>query len=236
MSRDEFVQQFEGGTLKIGLDTTIAEEGAAGAAAASESVATEIGLAGETGAGALESALALAGVSAGGAINGSLVDNITSASQTAAQALQEALSAAGSAAAAGIQAALRGLQLPSLSIGAQTTQQMSGGGRKKHASAMAHGEILQGLTPFGVDSFGTVHYGEAGPEAVVGVNSLDDMIQRSVQNAIAAVLSKMDELRAGQNRGGMQVVLDSGALVGAIAPAMDERLYDIAAWRGGGRA
>lgn len=234
---DEFVQQFDGGTLKIGLDTTIAEESAAGAAAAGESVAAEIGLAGETGAGELESALALAGVSAGGAINGSLVDNITSAAQTAAQALQEALSAAGSAAAAGIQAALRGLQLPSLSIGVQTTQQTPGVGRKKHASAMTHGEILQGLTPFGVDSRGTVHYGgEAGPEAVVGVNSLDGMIQRSVQKAIAGVLSKMDELRAGQNQSGMQVVLDSGALVGAIAPAMDERLYDIAAWRGGGRA
>lgn len=234
---DEFVQQFQGGTLKIGLDTTIAEEGAAGAAMAGDSVSTEISNAGTTGGSFLHDALTKAGISAGGAINTTLVAEISSAAQTAAQALQEALSAAGSAAAAGIQAALRGLQLPSLSIGAQTTQQMPGVGRKKHASAMAHGEILQGLTPFGVDSFGTVHYGgEAGPEAVVGVNSLDGMIQRSVQRAIAGVLSKMDELRAGQNQGGMQVVLDSGALVGGIKREMDRQMGSMATWRGGGRA
>lgn len=92
-----------------------------------------------------------------------------------------------------------------------------------HASAMQNGEILRGMTPFGVDSKGRVHYGgEAGAEAVVGVSSLRQMVFDSAASAIRGLK--------------LQVVLDSGVLVGEIAPAMNEELNDIATWAGGGRA
>lgn len=98
-----------------------------------------------------------------------------------------------------------------------------GGGRVKHASAMENGEILRGITPFGFDQAGNVHYGgEAGAEAVVGVNSLRDMVHEAARNAIGGLH--------------LQVVLDSGVLVGEIAPAMDEQLNDLATWKEGGRA
>lgn len=96
----------------------------------------------------------------------------------------------------------------------------------KHASAMDSGEILNGLTPFGIDSNGVVHYGgEAGPEAVVGVNSLNEMIQRSVNAAMANVQPMRQPIN-------VQLLLDSGELLAAV----DVGLNDRANWRGGGRA
>lgn len=92
-----------------------------------------------------------------------------------------------------------------------------------HASAMRNGEILHGITPFGVDSHGTVHYGgEAGDEAIVGVSSLRGMIHQSVSSALGGLR--------------LQVVLDSGVLVGEIAGQMDSELNEIAGWKGGGHA
>lgn len=105
-----------------------------------------------------------------------------------------------------------------------------------HASAMSRGEILSGLTPFGVDGRGTVHYGgESGPEAVVGVNSLDRMIYGSVQGAMMEVVQRLDGIVKGQNRG-MKVVLDTGVLVGETVAEYDTAFEGLANRQRGGRA
>lgn len=110
------------------------------------------------------------------------------------------------------------------------------GNTRRHATAMSRGEILRGLTPFGMDANGTMHYGgEAGAEAVVGVNSLDQMIKESVRNAIGAVLGKMDQLIGGQNQGDLKIVMDSGAMVGQLVKGMDRQLGSTVRRRGGGR-
>lgn len=110
------------------------------------------------------------------------------------------------------------------------------GNTRRHATAMSRGEILRGLTPFGMDANGTMHYGgESGAEAVVGVNSLDHMIQESVRNAIGAVLGKMDQLIGGQNQGDVKIVMNNGALVGQMVKEMDRQLGSTARRRGGGR-
>lgn len=54
---------------------------------------------------------------------------------------------------------------------------------KWNASAMQTGRILKNATIFGMDNNGLLGGGEAGPEAIVGVNSLSTMIQRSVTSA-----------------------------------------------------
>ena len=105
-----------------------------------------------------------------------------------------------------------------------------------NSKAMSGGRILQGLTPFGIDGNGVVQYGgEAGAEAVVGVNSLDHMIQESVRSAIGAVLGKMDQIIGGQNQGDVKIVMDSGAMVGQLVKGMDRQLGSTVRRRGGGR-
>jgi phage-related protein len=54
---------------------------------------------------------------------------------------------------------------------------------KWNATAMQTGRILKNATIFGMDNNGLLGGGEAGPEAIVGVNSLSTMIQRSVTSA-----------------------------------------------------
>lgn len=104
------------------------------------------------------------------------------------------------------------------------------------AKAMFGGKILRGATVFGMDDNGPMIGGEAGPEAIVGVNSLDQMIQKSVSNAVSGILAKMDSLISGQGTGNIEIVLDTGELVGAIGGKMDAELGKIGDWKGGGRA
>lgn len=105
-----------------------------------------------------------------------------------------------------------------------------------HADAMSGGRILHGMTPFGIDSNGRMHYGgEAGAEAVVGVNSLDRMIRNSVRSAMADVLGKMDSIIARQGAG-TKIVLDTGVLVGETVSDYNDAFSDVANWKGGGRA
>lgn len=119
-----------------------------------------------------------------------------------------------------LQTALNELKLPNFTLTPTTL------GEVGHATAMDSGEILHGLTPFGIGSNGVVHFGgEAGPEAVVGVNSLNEMIQRSVNAAMANVQTVRQPIN-------VQLLLDSGELLAA----MDVGLNDRAEWRGGGRA
>lgn len=168
------------------------------------------------------------------AVGSATTESIDTGSASGSAAMVTNLSSGGSAAAASIgatiQNALNRLRLPAFNM------QITGGKTQKNARAMNTGRIFNRPTIFGYADGAYQMAGDAGPEAVIGVTSLRDMIKDAVGDQLGAIINGMGALRAGQNQGGMQVVLDSGALVGAIAPAMDERLYDIAAWRGGGRA
>lgn len=167
----------------------------------------------------------------------SISGEIDSGSATGAAAMGANITSEGESAAASLgaslQAALNNLHLPSFDVSGFTGA--SSGGGRRHASAMSRGEILNGLTPFGIDNNGTIHYGgEAGAEAVVGVHSLNDMIHEAVADALVGVLSRMDGLLAGQG-GSVQVVMDTGALVGATVREMDRQLGSMAKWKKGGR-
>ena len=105
-----------------------------------------------------------------------------------------------------------------------------------NATAMHGGRILRGATIFGRDQFGSdLIGGEAGPEALVGVNSLDQMIKQSVMSAMTGIFGRLDSLISGQGQN-IQIVLDSGVLVGELVGGMDSEMNRRAAWRGGGRA
>ena len=103
-----------------------------------------------------------------------------------------------------------------------------------YATAMHGGRILRGATVFGQDQFGQpLVGGEAGLEAVVGVNSLYQMIGEAVGRAMAGVIGQLNGTGRQPN---YQIVLDSGVLVGELVSPMDGALDRRAAWRGGGRA
>lgn len=103
-----------------------------------------------------------------------------------------------------------------------------------NATAMHGGRILRGATVFGQDQFGRpLVGGETGPEAVVGVNSLYQMIGEAVGRAMAGVIGQLNGTGRQPN---YQIVLDSGVLVGELVSPMDGALDRRAAWRGGGRA
>lgn len=176
-------------------------------------------------------------------ITGTVESGISQGGASGASAMGDSMETEGARAVSAIQNLLNGLRFPSFELyhdDGPTLKKPTLGfsfAKTLHASAMNHGEILRGLTPFGVDGNGTVHYGgEAGAEAVVGVNSLDSMIQKAVSNAMAGVLGKMDELRAGQNTGDIKIVMDTGKTVGALVNEMNHQLASVGKWRGGGRA
>lgn len=142
--------------------------------------------------------------------------------------MEESLNASGDRSAGHIattiQSGLNGLTLPDFSVRLYPRSHVV----VPHASAMSNGEILRGMTPFGLDRSGNIHYGgEVGAEAVVGVNSLDNMIQKSVKNAFSGFKNPVENQRIT-----VQLILDSGELLAAV----DVGLNDRANWRGGGRA
>ena len=112
----------------------------------------------------------------------------------------------------------------------------SSSGYKMNASSMSGGTILRGATMFGWDAQGRPQIGGGeGPEAVVGVNSLDRMIQNSVANAVSGIVSSLNTIAAGgRNQQPAQLVLDTGVLVAAIAPSLDSEMSRITNWRHGG--
>ena len=105
------------------------------------------------------------------------------------------------------------------------------------ARSMSGGTILRGATMFGWDSDGVPHIGGGeGAEAVVGVNSLDHMIRESVNGAVSGILNGLGGIAQGGQRQPVQLVLDTGVLVAAIAPSMNDEMSRIDTWRhGGGR-
>ena len=88
---------------------------------------------------------------------------------------------------------------------------------------------------FGWDAQGRPHIGGGeGAEAVVGVNSLDHMIRESVNGAVSGILNGLGGIAQGGQRQPVQLVLDTGVLVAAIAPSMNDEMSRIDTWRHGG--
>lgn len=107
-----------------------------------------------------------------------------------------------------------------------------------NARAMDTGYIFRHPTVFAYADNAFQVAGDVGAEAVVGVYSLDKMIQNSVNAAVgrtqAAMVGVLSEILDKMPKG--LLVLDTGALVGGIAPEMNNELERITAWSGGGRA
>lgn len=95
--------------------------------------------------------------------------------------------AAGESIRGDIQSALSGGSF-SINVKANVTGLPEGTtGTEKHARSMFGGSILRGATVFGLNSNGQpLVGGDAGPEAVVGVGSLDQMIHQSVGDAFGS--------------------------------------------------
>lgn len=104
-----------------------------------------------------------------------------------------------------------------------------------YAKAMDDGMILDSPTIFGYQNGKFLGGGEAGSETVVGTASLMDMIQKASANSNARseeILEKVLSLLATyfpqMATNTPQVVLDTGVLVGEIAPKVDQELGMIA--------
>lgn len=146
-----------------------------------------------------------------------------------------------------IQNAINGIQGKAVTVQINKTTYettVSKGARSKttsyspNARAMDTGYIFRHPTVFAYADNAFQVAGDVGPEAVVGVYSLDNMIQNSVNAAVgrtqAAMVGVLSEILDKMPKG--QLVLDTGALVGGIAPEMNDELERITAWSGGGRA
>lgn len=106
-----------------------------------------------------------------------------------------------------------------------------------HARSMFGGTILQGATMFGWDAQGRPQIGGGeGPEAVVGVNSLNEQIRGAVRDGLSGIVGAIAQAIGGRNEQPVYVVLDTGELVGAIGGKMDAELGKIGAWKSGGAA
>ncbi len=104
-----------------------------------------------------------------------------------------------------------------------------------YAKAMDDGMILDDPTIFGMKNGKFLGAGEAGSETVVGTNSLLGMINRAVKSETGALAGQMSRivdllqmffpqmLAMARN----DVVLDTGVLVGQLAPKMNVKLNDI---------
>lgn len=106
-----------------------------------------------------------------------------------------------------------------------------------NARSMYDGTILRGATMFGWDAHGRPQIGGGeGPEAVVGVNSLNEQIRGAVRDGLSGIVGAIAQAIGGRNEQPVYVVLDTGELVGAIGGKMDAELGKIGDWKGGGRA
>lgn len=146
---------------------------------------------------------------------------------------------AGAAIASDIQSSLSATSFI-INVAANVLGLPSGGGggdqTEHHAKSMYGGTILRGATLFGMNAKGQPMVGgEVGPEAIVGVNSLHSMIQSSVSNAMMAMADRLEGAFAAQPTPDLQVVLDTGALVGGITNKMNRALGATAARRSTGR-
>ena len=99
-----------------------------------------------------------------------------------------------------------------------------------YKKAMNKPMLLNDATIFGSDGNHLLGGGEAGPEVIMGLDALRDMAASpnnelaSVMNSVIAILNEYLPQLAN-----MSVLLDSGEMVGAMAPAMDAQLGVLAA-------
>ena len=139
-------------------------------------LSTAIGTAGETG-----------GTEAATNISTALGSTDTSALETA---LGTAGSGAGSKIVSAIQSALSGGSF-SINVNANVTGLPNNGTPEKHAKSMYGGTIMRGATMFGYNAAGQpLIGGDAGAEAIIGLQSLDQMIHQSVGDAFDNVSAK----------------------------------------------
>ncbi len=112
-----------------------------------------------------------------------------------------------------------------------------------YKKAMDGGMILNSPTIFGMKGNNLLGAGEAGSETIVGTQSLMEMIQRAVTVNDTSLVNAIDTwggkfmalfMEYFPQFANMQVVLNSGALVGAIAPDMDLQLGKMASHKGRG--
>lgn len=106
-----------------------------------------------------------------------------------------------------------------------------------NARSMFGGTILRGATLFGWDAQGIPQIGGGeGPEAVVGVGSLNQQIKEAVREGLSGIAENIAAAVQGGNQKPIYVVLDTGELVGAIGSKMDAELGRLGNWKSGGAA
>ena len=111
-----------------------------------------------------------------------------------------------------------------------------------YAKAMKDGMILNQPTIFGYNPMtgDFMGGGEAGSEAVIGVESLNDMIRRTVSDILSAKLDAIGDLLAQYLplllARKYQMALDYGVVAGEITPYVDEELQRMKKWKEGDRA
>lgn len=150
--------------------------------------------------------------------------------------LSASIGAAGAPAASTIVSAigskLRGASF-SINVKANVTGLPSGSTTpQRNAGAMNVGRIFNRPTAFAYANGRMQIAGDAGPEAVIGTNSLSRLIRDSVQSAMNSAAASQPKQAAQPN---YQIVLDSGVLVGELTPNINNELAFISSWRGGGR-
>lgn len=152
-------------------------------------------------------------------------------------ALESKISSVGLVAGGKIQAAIQ-TALASGTYSIDVTANVTGlpegmTGTEKHAKSMFGGHILRGATVFGLNANGQpLVGGEAGPEAVVGVGSLNQMIHQSVSDAFGSMsIAPANEGNALRDAvaGGLQVygptlAQQIGAAVGAVVASAVSRV------------
>ena len=110
-----------------------------------------------------------------------------------------------------------------------------------YAKAMNNPMILDEPTAFGMSPNGDIRAGgEAGKEVVAGANTLMNMISNAVSNNNVALIDRLQAivevlLAYLPSLANMQLVTDTGVLVGELAPAMDEELGKLKDRKGRGR-
>lgn len=116
-------------------------------------------------------------------VSGKVIDKSWTLKSTLASALGSAGSDAGSTIVSAIQRAISVARFTANIIASVSS--FFSGGTEKHAKSMYGGTILRGATIFGVNRDGKpLVGGESGPEAIVGVNSLAQMISDAVNNGM----------------------------------------------------
>jgi hypothetical protein len=109
-----------------------------------------------------------------------------------------------------------------------------------YAKAMNNPMLLEKPTAFGINASGQIMAGgESGSEVVSGTDTLMNMISNAVASQNIGIIEAINRLLDFLQMyipelANMQLVMDSGALVGEIAPAMDKQLGSILKMKGRG--